>query len=140
MDAVARSVDDAFVLDLLANAVLTLSRDAIRLVDDEQPWPSWLADAVDRLATAARTLATDLDDDRAVVRAREQVLAAVARPVAAPGGMREPRAAGLAADLRVAAVDLLRVSGMDRRTARVAVRAISTRGAAATSPDRTDRS
>jgi hypothetical protein len=98
MAAVAQSVDDAFVLDLLANTTLTLSRDAIRLVDDGQPWPGWLADAIDELATAARTLAADLDDDRAAARARTQVLDALARPVADPTSMREPRAAELAAD------------------------------------------
>ena len=118
---VERSSEVAIVVDLLANATLTLIRDIVRLVDEEEKRPEWIPEALGRLSEGMTRLTEDessgLDPGPGAEACREMAHAAVA--TAARSGERDPdwRVRRIAVDVRTVAVDMLRVTGIERRDA-----------------------
>ena len=89
-------------------------------LDDGEPIPEGLADAVAGLATAVGAVTRELGVDGDRERARRPILDVVQRaPVLAedPDRPRSPTSAVLVAQVRSIAVDLLQATGLDREEA-----------------------
>ncbi len=97
-----------------------LTRRALTLLEDGEPVPDGLADAVAGLATAVGALTRELGVEGDRERARRPILDVVYRaPVLAedPDRPRTATSAVLVAQLRSIAVDLLQATGLDREEA-----------------------
>ena len=118
---VDRSSEVAIVIDLLANATLTLIRDTIRLVDDGDERPAWLPVAVSQLAGGIAKLTEDeysgLEPGPGATSCRDAAYAAVRTAAGHGEGNHDWRVRRIAVDVRAVAVDMLRVTGMERREA-----------------------
>ena len=118
---VDRFSEVAVVVDLIANATLTLIRDTVRLVDDGEEPPGWLPEAIAELGDGLTVLTGDetsgLDPGPGAEACRDSALAA-ARTAARYGeGTHDWRVRRTAVDVRTVAVDMLRVTGIERREA-----------------------
>ncbi|MFN8112678.1 MAG: FUSC family protein [Solirubrobacterales bacterium] len=118
---VDRFSEVAVVVDLIANATLTLIRDTVRLVDDGEDPPSRLPDAIAEVADGLTALSRDessgLDPGPGADACRESALAAARTAARFGEGTHDWRVRRTAVDVRTVAVDLLRVTGIERREA-----------------------
>jgi uncharacterized membrane protein YgaE (UPF0421/DUF939 family) len=125
---VNRSSEVAIVVDLLANATLTVIRDTVRLVDDGEERPEWLPAAIGQLAEGLTRLTEDessgLDPGPGADACRDAAYAA-ARTAAPHGeGKHDWRIRRIAVDVRAVATDMLRVTGLERREALTSISAV----------------
>ena len=118
---VERSSEVAIVVDLLANATLTLIRDIVRLVDDGEQRPDWIPVALGKLAEGMTKLTEDessgLNPGPGADACREMAFEAVETAARRGEGNRDWRVRRIAVDVRTVAVDMLRVTGIERRDA-----------------------
>jgi uncharacterized membrane protein YgaE (UPF0421/DUF939 family) len=118
---VNRSSEVAIIVDLLANATLTVIRDTVRLVDDGEVRPDWLPAAIEQLSEGMTRLTEDetsgLDPGPGATACRDAAYAAVRKAATHGEGNHDWRIRRIAVDIRTVAVDMLRVTGMERREA-----------------------
>ena len=118
---VDRFSEVAIVVDLISNATLTLIRDTVRLIDDGEESPQWLPAAIGLLADGFTQLASDESSGLApgpgAERCRESALAAAATAAGFGEGTHDWRVRRIAVDIRTVSVDMLRITGIERREA-----------------------
>ncbi len=120
--ALSQYLDAAVHIERASRNVRVLARRAAVLVRDGEAVPPELPEALQALAGAVTTLRRELADGREPVRARQQILTAVAL---ASAGYRQGvgfSGAVVVAQLRSAAVDLLVATGVDETGAARSVR------------------
>jgi uncharacterized membrane protein YgaE (UPF0421/DUF939 family) len=125
-DDLARYSDSAPDLDRVVRNCRVLARRAVALLRDDEPVPTELLAALDKFAAALRELARELEHGDEPTRARELMLAAVRDAAEAQEATLGFSGAMMIGQIRFAATDLLRATGMDRVDAEKLVRAAAT--------------
>jgi uncharacterized membrane protein YgaE (UPF0421/DUF939 family) len=125
-DELTRYSDSAPDLDRVVRNCRVLARRAVALLRDDEPVPTELLAALDKFAAALRELARELEHGDEPAKARELMLAAVRDAAAAQEATVGFSGAMMIGQIRFAATDLLRATGMDRVDAEKLVRAAAT--------------
>lgn len=125
-DELQRYSDGAPDLDRVVRNAQVLARRAVALLREDEPVPTELLAALDKFAAALRELARELEHGDEPTKARELVLAAVRDAAQAQEATLGFSGAMMIGQLRFAATDLLRATGMDRVDAEKLVRAAAT--------------
>ncbi|MCP3799323.1 FUSC family protein [Allokutzneria sp. A3M-2-11 16] len=102
-----------------------LVRRALAALRDDEPMPGGVADVLDRLADAVRTLQADLAEGREPVKAREEIYVAARGATLALIGEGGFSSRVVLAQLRSIAVDLLLATGIKRNDALAALPPLS---------------
>jgi uncharacterized membrane protein YgaE (UPF0421/DUF939 family) len=125
-DELVRYSDSAPDLDRAVRNCRVLARRAVALLRDDEPVPTELLAALDKVAAAMRELARELEHGDEPTKARELMLAAVRDAAAAQVATLGFSGAMMIGQVRFAATDLLRATGLDRVDAEKLVRAAAT--------------
>jgi uncharacterized membrane protein YgaE (UPF0421/DUF939 family) len=126
-DRLSRYVDSAPDLDRVARNARVLARRAVALLRDDEPVPTDLLAAVDALGAAVRVLGRELAAAADPVATRELACSAVRHATAAQDATMGFSGAMIVGQIRFAATDLLRATGMDRLEAEGVVRTAASR-------------
>ncbi len=118
----AQYLDSAVHLDRAMRNTRVLARRAVTLIRDEEQVPDALAAALRTLAEAVRALRDELAGGGEPTRARAACVSAVAQAADAYRDGLGFSGTVLVAQIRSIALDLLRASGVEHRTAERAVR------------------
>jgi uncharacterized membrane protein YgaE (UPF0421/DUF939 family) len=121
-DRLLRYSDSAPDLDRVVRNTRVLARRAVALLRDDEPVPTELLAALDALAAAVRELARELEHGDEPAAAREMVCAAVRHAAQAHEATLGFSGAMMIGQVRFAATDLLRATGLDRVDAEKLVR------------------
>jgi uncharacterized membrane protein YgaE (UPF0421/DUF939 family) len=121
-DRLSRYADSAPDLDRVARNARVLARRVVALLRDDEPVPTDLLAAVDSLGAAVRVLGRELAGGHEPVATRELVCSAVRQAAAAQQATMGFSGAMMIGQVRFAATDLLRATGMDRVEAENLVR------------------
>jgi uncharacterized membrane protein YgaE (UPF0421/DUF939 family) len=125
-DDLVRYSDSAPDLDRVVRNCRVLARRAVALLRDNEPVPTELLTALDEVATALRELARELEHGDEPTGARDLILAAVRDAAQAQEATLGFSGAMMIGQVRFAATDLLRATGLDRVDAEKLVRAAAT--------------
>lgn len=125
-DRLARYVDSAPDLDRVARNARVLARRVVALLRDDEPVPTELLAAIDAMGAAVRMLGRELARGEEPTATRDLVRMAVRHAAEAQVATMGFSGAMIIGQIRFAATDLLRATGMDRVEAEEQVRAAAT--------------
>jgi uncharacterized membrane protein YgaE (UPF0421/DUF939 family) len=123
-----RYADSAPDLDRVVRNARVLARRAVALLRDEEPVPTELLAALDAFGSALRELARELDGGAEPLGTRELVGVAVRNAAQAQVATLGFSGAMMIGQVRFAATDLLRATGLDRVDAEKLVRSAANHG------------